>query len=273
MLTIKDYDKLDKYMLAFGNKALNLMIVVSRGGLGKTFIAEESLIEHAPLIFTGHVTPLGMYKELLERNKEEKDFIVIFDDVDTLMLNKTNVALLKQLCDTREEKTIRYSTTSPILKDMDSEFETSCKVLMLMNDVKTEDKNLDALLTRAHLINFEPPDVEIIDRMKTFGDEKDILDFIHIYAPFSKSLNFRVYKRATELKKAGLDWKEEVINELKIDNRLFEIEKLLRKHDNDQDREKEFTDSRSTYYRYKKLFVNKNPNFERSVKKARKGQN
>ena len=33
---------------------------------------------------------------------------------------------------------------------------------------------------------------------------------------------------------------------------------------------KEFTDSRSTYYRMKKLFVKKNPNFERAIKKAKK---
>lgn len=270
MLTVKDYNKLNEYMTAFGNKALNLMIIVSRGGLGKTFIAEESLMEHGPLIFTGHVTPLGMYQELLERNKEEKDFIVVFDDVDTLMLNKTNVALLKQLCDTREEKTIKYFTTSPILKGMDSEFETKCKVLMLMNDIKTEDKNLNALFTRAHLINFDPLDTEIIRHMKTFGDDKEILDFINIYAHFSKTLNLRVYKRAIELKKAGLDWKEEVVSELKIDSRLFEIEKLLLKYDNDQDREKEFSDSRSTYFRYKKLFVKKNPNYERTLKKTKK---
>lgn len=270
MLVIKDYKKLNLYMTAFGSKSLNLMIIVSRGGLGKTFLAEESLMEEAPMIFTGHVTPLGMYKELLERNKEEQDFIVVFDDVDTLMLNKTNVALLKQLCDTREEKIIRYSTTSPILRDMEQEFETKCKVLMLMNDVKTDDKNLNALLTRAHFINFDPPDTEIIRHMKTFGKDKEILSFIETYAHFSKSLNLRVYKRAVELKEAGLDWKEEVVNELNIDNRLFEIESLLRKYDNDQDREEEFSDSRATYYRYKKLFVKKNPNYVRSLKKDKK---
>ena len=270
MVTIKDYEKLNKYMTAFGSKALNLMIIVSRGGLGKTFLAEEALMEEAPIIFTGHVTPLGMYKELLERNKEEQDFIVIFDDVDSLMLNKTNVALLKQLCDTREEKTIRYSTTSPILNENDKEFETKCKVLMLMNDVKTDDKNLDALLTRAHLIIFDPPDTDVIRHMKTFGKDNQILDFIETYAPFSKSLNLRVYKRAVELKEAGLDWRDEVVNELKIDNRLFQIESLLRKYDNDKDREEHFVDSRATYYRYKKLFLAKNPSMIRTINKERK---
>ncbi|MFA6089930.1 MAG: hypothetical protein WC755_08795, partial [Candidatus Woesearchaeota archaeon] len=113
MITIKTYKELYSYFDAFGKKELNLMIIVSRGGLGKTFIAEEALIEHAPLIFSGHVTPMSMFRELHNRNEEEKDFITVFDDVDTLFLNKTNVAILKQVCDTREEKTIKYFTSSP----------------------------------------------------------------------------------------------------------------------------------------------------------------
>ena len=265
MITLTKYKELYEYFEAFGGKKLNLLIVVSRGGLGKTFISEEALIQHGPIIFTGHVTPLGMYRELLQRNKEERDFIVIFDDVDTLMLNKTNVALLKQLCDTREDKTIRYVTTSPILRGLQSEFETSCKVLMLMNDVKTEDKNLNALLTRAHLIDFNPPDTEVIRQMKTFANDTEILKFIEIYAPFSKSLNFRTYKRATELKEVKLDWKQEVINELDVDSRLFEIATLLKKHKSDKEREKHFSESRMQYYRFKKLFLSKNPDYENRI--------
>ena len=266
MITLKSYKDLADYMKAFGEKKLNLLVVVSRGGLGKTFIAEESLATLGPLIFTGHVTPLSLYKELLERNREEKDFVVIFDDVDTLMLNKTNIALLKQLCDTREDKTIKYFTTSPVLKNTANEFSTSCKVLMLMNELKTDDKNLNALLTRAHLIYFNPPDVEVIDYLRTFGDDKEILDFIERFAPFSKTLNLRVYKRATELKESKLDWKQEVISELDIDSRLFEIERLMCKYKTDQEREKHFSESRSNFYRFKRVFISKNPNFEKITK-------
>lgn len=249
-------------MQAFGEKQLNLLVVVSRGGLGKTFIAEDALIEQSPLIFSGHVTPLAMYAELLNRNGEEKDFIAVFDDVDALMLNKTNVALLKQLCDTREEKTIKYTTTSPILKELPKEFETSCKILMLMNTLKTDDKNLDALLTRAHLIYFNPPDTEIMRHLKTFGEDDEILDFIQTYAPFSKTLNLRVYTRAVELKKVKLDWKQEIANELNIDKRLIEFEDLLKKYDTDKEREQHFSESRSNYYRIKRIFLSKNPEYE-----------
>lgn len=261
MTEIKTYKALHNYIGAFGKKQLNLLVVVSRGGLGKTFISEDSLIEHGPLVFTGHVTPLSMYKELFQRNEEEKDFIVIFDDVDTLVMNKTNVALLKQLCDTREEKTIKYFTTSHLLKNLHSSFETSCKVLMLMNDVKTGEKNLDALLTRAHLVHFNPSDVEILKELKRFAQDKLIVDFIELYAPLSKQLNFRVYKRAEELKNSELEWKTVVIDELGVDKRLFEIEMLLRTYKTDKEREQNFSESRANYYRFKRLFLAKNPKY------------
>src|SRR3989304_793451 len=152
MITIKSYNDYRDVMKAFKSKKLNLLTVVSRGGLGKTFISEEELTDEAPLIFTGHVTPLSLYKTLYEKSKEDTEFIAVFDDVDALMLNKTNVALLKQICDTRETKTIKYFTASPLLGSTPSEFETKCKVLMLMNDLKPEDKNLQALMTRSDLL-------------------------------------------------------------------------------------------------------------------------
>lgn len=263
MIYIRTYDELHNYVKAFSKKKLNLLIIVSRGGLGKTFIAEEALIEEAPLVFTGHVTPLSMYKELHDRNKDEKDFIAMFDDVDALMMNKSNVAILKQLCDTREEKTIKYFTSSPRLKDLPKEFETSCKVLMNMNSLETEDKNLNALLTRAHLVHFDPTSEEIMNHLKKFADDKEIVSFIETYSKFSKLLNLRIYKRAEEMKEIGLDWKQEIVSELKIDMKLYEIETLLKKYKTDAEREKHFSESRSSYYRSKKLFVLKNPEYSK----------
>ena len=246
-------------MKAFKQKKLNLLTVVSRGGLGKTFISEDELMEEAPLIFTGHVTPMAMYKALYERSYEEKDVIVVFDDVDALMLNKTNVALLKQICDTRETKTVKYFTSSGMLGDIPREFETKCKVLMLMNDVKPEDRNLKALMTRSHLVHFVPEDTEILSNMKEFGEDKAILDFIEIYASFSTSLNLRCYKRAVELKDSGLDWKTSIVNDLNVDLHFLEIHKLLKKYKTNKEREKHFSESRATYYRKLKYLLSKNP--------------
>lgn len=252
-------------MQAFKLKKLNLLTIVSRGGLGKTFISEDELMTEAPLIFTGHVTPMALYKALYERSLEEKDVIIIFDDVDALMLNKTTVALLKQICDTREEKTVKYFTTSGLLGDVPKEFETRCKVLMLMNDMKPEDRNLQALMTRSHLVNFIPADTEILSNMKTFGNDKEILEFIGVYAPFSSSLNLRCYVRATELKESKLNWKSSLINDLKVDPDLLQIHKLLTKYKTNIEREKHFSESRATFYRKLKYLLSKNPQLAKFV--------
>jgi len=261
MIDTKTYKDYKQYMKAFKEKQLNLLVVVSRGGLGKTFISEEELLEEAPLVFTGHVTPMSMYKELYLRHQEEEDFLVIFDDVDALMLNKTNIALLKQLCDTREIKQLKYSTTSHSLH-IPKEFNTKCKVLMLMNDLNPKDPNLKALMSRAHLINFIPSDTEILANIRTFGEDKEILDFISVYAPFSKTLNLRVYKRAIELKEAKLDWHSTIINELNVDPLLLEVHQLLSKYKTDKERDKKFSGGRATYYRKKKLLLSKNVNLK-----------
>ena len=259
MITINSYEDYRKYMKAFKLKKLNLLTVVSRGGLGKTYMAEKELEDEAPLVFTGHVTPMSMYKAIYDRSRQEQDFIVIFDDVDSLMLNKTNVALLKQLCDTRETKTLAYYSSVAMLGSTPNNFETRCKVLMLMNDLNPADPNMKALMTRSHLVNFTPPDVEVLANMRTFGKDKEIFDFIGIYAPFSEALNLRCYKRAVELKDSGLDWKASIIDDLKIDPQLLEIYKLMKAYKTDKERVSHFTDSRPTYFRKKKFLLSKNP--------------
>jgi phage regulator Rha-like protein len=220
-------------------------------------MTEEALLEDAPLVFTGHVTPLSLYREVYERSQTDDNFVVVFDDVDALMTNKSNIAILKQLCDTRETKTIKYFSST--LRDIPQEFETKVKVLMLVNSLETDDKNLRALFTRAHVLHFDPVDIEVLNNMKTFADDKTILNYIHNFAPFSKSLNLRVYKRAEELKKSGLPWQQEIIESLDIDLNLYNVFNLLKKYKTDKEREKEFDGSRTTYYRYKKLLLSKVP--------------
>jgi len=74
MIEIKTYKNLQRHLEAFKEKKLNLLTIVGKGGIGKTFISEDTLIEEAPLIFTGHITPLSMYKELYEEIKKKKNF-------------------------------------------------------------------------------------------------------------------------------------------------------------------------------------------------------
>lgn len=259
MRKIETYQEIRKHLEAFSQGKINLLFIVSRGGLGKSTMAEEALIEQAPLIIKGHITPLQLYKTLYLKNEEEKEFLTVLDDIDGLLSNKMNVALLKQICETQKDKLVHYYSTSHLLKGFEQKFETSCKVLILLNDISvlSENKSLKALLSRAQLIDFNPSTPEIIKYMMKYIKDKKLIEFIEKYSRFSNDLNLRTYERAKELKEANLNWEKEIISSLNIDENLYAIDNLMKKYKKDEDRLKNFEGSRTTFYRYKKKYLEK----------------
>lgn len=259
-LKIDKYKGLEKYIESFSQKKMNLVTLVSRAGLGKTFIVENALIEFAPLILNSHVTPMRFYQLIYERTMEESDVLIMIDEAEIMFSNPKLVTMLKILCDSKEEKTIKYSTTSPLLKDYPQEFETKAKVILLLNKLNPEDPHIKAVMSRGHSINFNPDDMEIYKYLKSWAGDEEILDFIKVFSPFSKNLNLRSFVLAIESKNSDLDWKNEMIHNLDIDPRLFKIKELLEKYTNDIERIKEWevsNGSRAMYYRFKKLYTSK----------------
>jgi hypothetical protein len=259
MRTINTYDELKGYINAFGKKNINLLIVLSKGGLGKTTLSEEILIEQDPLVCKGHITPLQLYRNLYLKNEDDTDFLIILDDVDSLLANKINIAILKQVCETKEKKMVHYRSSTHLLKDVKPEFETSCKVLVLLNDISTfsENKSLKALITRAHILEFDPRPDEVIQYMQKYAKDNQIMEFIKRYSPFAENLNLRTYEKAKELKTSKLNWEDEILSTLEIDKRLFEIDYLLRTYKTDNLRLKNFSGSRAVYFRCKKKLLSR----------------
>ena len=262
-LTVKTYDELRKYVVAFRRKHIGLLIIVSRAGLGKTSITEEELEVEAPLTFNSHITPLSFYQTLAERVGEEKDCLVVVDEAEMLFRDAKIKTMLKILCDTRKEKTVKYMSTTPLLKGLPKEVATEAKVIMLINTLTPNDEDIKAIMSRGHLIRFEPSDNEIINYLvnSKWANDKEIRDFIRGYASLSRSLSLRTYVKAVESKKSHLDWESEVITELELDPRLLTIRRLLKTIKNESDRVKEWEkltgDSRATYFRYKKIYTAK----------------
>lgn len=179
------------------------MIVHSRGGLAKSFTCEK-LITNG-ITFSGHSTPLSIYLQA-HKNPNAK---LIFDDVDTLLSNKTCVALLKQLAETKVNKKVRYGTTHKVNEEKVPEsFVSNNKVLILCNDIKKLSKNMKALLTRGILLNFTPTNESIYEELTKFAEDKEILS--HLKANLNKiaDFNMRVYIKCNELKKAKIYWQK-----------------------------------------------------------------
>ena len=98
MISITTYLELSSFISAFGDGHLNMLVVCSRGGLGKSETVQRAL-EGDPVIISGHETPLDLYGKLFDG----RDRLVVFDEIDGLLANAANVGLLKQVCETREK--------------------------------------------------------------------------------------------------------------------------------------------------------------------------
>jgi hypothetical protein len=94
-MIITTYDELKFYLNMFCHGNANLLVIESRGGLGKSKLIEEVLENVEYIKILAHVTPLRLYSLCYEH----KDKAIVIDDVDALMENVDNIALIKQLCE------------------------------------------------------------------------------------------------------------------------------------------------------------------------------
>ena len=265
-LELKTYDDLKKYVSAFRQKNMGLLIIVSRAGLGKSYLVESELEVEDPLTLNSHVTPLRFYQLLYNKTKEEKDCLIIIDEAEMMFSNPKLKTMLKLLCDTRTVKTIRYDTTSSLLKkgEYEQSFETGAKVIMLINTLAPKDEHIKAIMSRGHLVKFEPPDIEVINYLLSWEKiekkkiDKEIIKFMQTFTP-GNSFNLRTYVKAEESKISGLDWEAEILSEIGLDQRLLIMRRILNKYKSEPDRikawEQQTGNERATYFRFKKLLL------------------
>ena len=83
MITITTYRELTDFVVAFGDGHLNMVVICSRGGLGKSEEARRTLDGEDVVRIGGHVTPLKLYELLYEG----RDKPVVFDEIDGLLAN------------------------------------------------------------------------------------------------------------------------------------------------------------------------------------------
>ena len=213
-MIVTTYKLLGDYIKAFADNNISLLVIRSYGGLAKTYTLKNIIRDTACQFFNGHATPLSIYMTLLN----SPDDLVVFDDVDSLINNKVTVSLLKQFCELSDNKTIRYNTTHKVNKAVvEPMFNSNNKVCLLCNDFKRIGHNIKALLSRGIYIDFKPSYPEILAKLKAFTNlDPEIYDYIELHNASIKQLNLRTYIKCVELKKAGLCWKDYLINEFSL---------------------------------------------------------
>lgn len=250
MIPITAYEELHNFVVAFGQGHLNMMVLWSKGGYGKSEEVRRCLDGPGVIMIGGHVTPLKLY-ELLHEGRDKQ---VVFDEIDGLLSDRKHVGLLKQVCETRENKKIMWTSPDQRAAAIDGGrgyFYTRSHVLILCNSFATLNANVAALKTRGMVVEFRPPTTEILGKIKTFARDKEILAFLERFHECVQEFSLRTYGMLEDLKKAGLDWKRYALDECDIPSKVVEIADLLTSFDNDGDRVKHYSGSRRDYYYWK----------------------
>lgn len=250
MITISTYQELTEFIRAFADDHFNMLVICSRGGLGKTEETRHALDGEDVVRIGGHVTPLKLY-ELLYEGRDKQ---VLFDEIDGLLSNPKHVGLLKQLCETREEKRIMWASADPRAAEIDGGagyFHTRSHVLMLCNSFTALSANVAALESRATMVRFLPKSIEILAQIKTFATDDDVVRFLKEFHASVPNLTLRTYRLLVDLKNAEMDWQRYALEESDVPAKVIEIAELLTRYDTDLERISHYTGSRRDFYNWK----------------------
>ena len=125
--TVTTYDELHRFVQAFADGHLNLLILVGSAGIAKSQSVRRAVGEGACWI-EGNATPFGIYTQLYKHRGE----LIVIDDVDSLNTDRSAVRLLKCLCQTDPEKSIAWHSAAAGTDDIPRQFQTSSRVVILL---------------------------------------------------------------------------------------------------------------------------------------------
>jgi len=270
-MLVKTYSELAFFVNMFKNGNSDLLIIESKGGLGKSRFIESVMSEEPYLRILSHITPMQFF--IL--GYKYKDLPIIVDDVDGLLNSDQTVSLLKMFCETTENKEVAWLTTHNLLNKLNipQRYETKSKVCILTNDFQELTKKISALKDRGWHIEFKPSDSEILNKIKdiiplverkiSYEEKLEVFNLIKQYSNFCE-FSLRTFVKGVHLfnecKDKEISWKTILLNDLKINPKLILLNNLLGTYKVDKERieqwEKEGYSQRS-YFDYKRLLVQK----------------
>jgi len=148
------------------------MIVSGAPGVGKSWGVEKVLAKHEFVaaisdneklrqfeVIKGSMTALGLYAKLYEYRSNKN--IIVFDDIDSILVDELSLNILKAALDTSERRTIHWNSDSRLLdrEDIPKSFDFQGGVIFItnlkFNDVRSKrlQEHLKALESRCHYID------------------------------------------------------------------------------------------------------------------------
>ncbi|MEX0596196.1 MAG: hypothetical protein WD512_06815, partial [Candidatus Paceibacterota bacterium] len=166
---MKIQDAVKEYVsLLIESRVIHSLIISSPPGFGKTSLILEEMNKlcyeqnEDYKYITGHITPMKFYEMLSESRTLKNGGLVILDDCDTLLTNKTSVGLLKSaLSEANGKRMVTYDSRVIIEK----EFNFEGKIIIITNHLN-KNKVLLPLCDRSFVYDFELDKDELLVYIK-----------------------------------------------------------------------------------------------------------
>jgi hypothetical protein len=210
IVRVGTYDLLDQYLQGFANGHFHLLILIGDAGLAKSRSVRAALNGNACWL-EGNATAFGLFAKLYRH----RDQFVVIDDIDGIYADRDGIRLLKNLCQTEDEKTVTWHSDPRNLErqGIPREFTTTSRVVIIANDWKTLNRNVMALQDRGHVLFFEPSAAEVHRKAGIWFKDSEIYEWFAANLHRIHEPSLRHYVRAKELKAAGLDWTAVLVDE------------------------------------------------------------
>ncbi len=269
-IPVSTYQDLDRYLRAFAQGTLQLVMLLGRHGTGKTqhvktaigvkhSIPNPQYVKSRVLYLGGHVSAFGLYQQLWKY----RNCPIVIDDLDKIYAQPDCVRILKQLCDIAPIKHVTWcSELTRRSAEIPAEFETTSTVILIANEWRSLNADIHALEDRALVLHFDPSNAELHAAIRSWFPDFEVYDYIGSLLPYVPQVSIRHYLKSTSLKQAGMrDWRATVLRMLLPDGPLACVVRLQldRSFVREQDRIDQFITetgkSRPTYFRLKRQLI------------------
>ena len=219
-----------------GAGAFNSLFISGRAGTGKTYNVERALKDEGLtededyVLVSGAASVIMMYKKFYQY----RNGTLVFDDCDAVFRDENGRNLMKAALDTKKVRKISYlKKTSAVYDPKDFEndpegefnaleaglvpnsFEFAGRVIFISNLEKDKADPDGAIRSRSILIDVNPDDATLMERMKSLLPHLEPTDMpmkdkeeIYEFMKSAKDVSMRTFVKAAGFKMAGLsNWK------------------------------------------------------------------
>jgi hypothetical protein len=261
-ISVGTYAELDRYICKVIDGSLYVLLLLGRPGTGKTERVRRAILDQCignALYVEGHAQPFGIYRALWEHLNQP----VILDDLDRLYANPDCVRLLKPLCESKPIKRIAWHTR--VTDDdvtLPKEFETRSPVVLIANEWRTINADVQALEDRAIIVHFDPDTAEVHREAGQWCADDVVYEFVGRHLHLVSHVSMRWYAKAARLREAGfVDWQESLL-QMMCGNRTMSMVAAVvsdPRLNTENERLAAFQEatglSRATYFRLKKRLL------------------